>query len=72
MTDRHKYSSNVFTYQTEMLRTCVEVGKLLTSTLNLKEILELIMLKVSQLIRAKRAARYTAPSLSVMRAGLYF
>jgi diguanylate cyclase (GGDEF)-like protein len=53
MTDRHKYSSNVFTYQTEMLRTCVEVGKLLTSTLNLKEILELIMLKVSQLIRAQ-------------------
>ena len=53
MTDRHKYSSNVFTNQTEMLRTCVEVGKLLTSTLNLNEILELIMLKVSQLIRAQ-------------------
>jgi diguanylate cyclase (GGDEF)-like protein len=53
MTDRHKFSSNVFTNQTEMLRTCVDVGKLLTSTLNLKEILELIMLKVSQLIRAQ-------------------
>ena len=53
MTDRHKSPSNVFTNQTEMLRTCVEVGKLLTSTLNLKEILELIMLKVSQLIRAQ-------------------
>lgn len=53
MTDRHKPPSNVFTSQTDILRTCVEVGKLLTSTLNLKEILELIMLKVSQLIRAQ-------------------
>ena len=53
MTDRHTPPSNVLTNQTDTLRTCVEVGKLLTSTLNLKEILELIMLKVSQLIRAQ-------------------
>ena len=32
---------------------CLEVGKLLTSTLDQKEILELIMLKVSQLIDAQ-------------------
>jgi diguanylate cyclase (GGDEF)-like protein len=32
---------------------CVEVGKLLTSTLDLKEILKLIVLKVSQLIDAE-------------------
>ena len=53
MTDHHKPASNVFANQTDTLRTCVEVGKLLTSTLNLQEILELIMLKVSQLIRAQ-------------------
>jgi diguanylate cyclase (GGDEF)-like protein len=53
MTDHHKPASNIFTDQTDTLRTCVEVGKLLTSTLNLQEILELIMLKVSQLIRAQ-------------------
>ncbi len=53
MTDHHKPTANVFVDHTDTLRTCVEVGKLLTSTLNLKEILELIMLKVSQLIRAQ-------------------
>jgi diguanylate cyclase (GGDEF)-like protein len=53
MTDHHKPASNLFANQADMLRTCVEVGKLLTSTLNLQEILELIMLKVSQLIRAQ-------------------
>ena len=53
MTDHHNPPSNVFANQTDTLRTCVEIGKLLTSTLNLKEILELIMLKVSQLIRAQ-------------------
>ena len=53
MMDHHKPAANVFANQTGMLRTCVEVGKLLTSTLNLQEILELIMLKVSQLIRAQ-------------------
>jgi diguanylate cyclase (GGDEF)-like protein len=53
MTDHHKPPSNVFASHTDALRTCVEVGKLLTSTLNFKEILELIMLKVSQLIRAQ-------------------
>jgi diguanylate cyclase (GGDEF)-like protein len=53
MTDQHKTTENVFLNPSDILRTCVEVGKLLTSTLNLKEILELIMLKVSQLIRAQ-------------------
>jgi diguanylate cyclase (GGDEF)-like protein len=53
MMDNHKLASNIFTKQTDMLRTCVEVGKLLTSTLNLQEILELIMIKVSLLIRAQ-------------------
>ena len=53
MIDHPKPASNVSNSQTDMLRTCVEVGKLLTSTLNLQEILELIMLKVSQLIRAQ-------------------
>jgi len=51
--DHPKPVTNVFDNQTEILRTCVEVGKVLTSTLNLQEILELIMLKVSQLIRAQ-------------------
>ena len=53
MTDQHKPTAHVFSDPSETLRTCVEIGKLLTSTLNLKEILELIMLKVSQLIRAQ-------------------
>lgn len=53
MTDHHKPASTIVANQTDTLRTCVEVGKLLTSTLNLQEILELIMLKVSQLIRAR-------------------
>ena len=38
--------------QMQAYEACVEVGKLLTSTLNLKEILQLIVLKVSQLIEA--------------------
>ena len=37
----------------DKLMVCLEVGKLLTSTLDQKEILELIMLKVSQLIDAQ-------------------
>jgi len=53
MLDDHKLTPNVFSNPTDALKTCVEVGKLLTSTLNLQEILELIMLKVSQLIRAQ-------------------
>ena len=53
MIDHPKPESNVFENQTQILETCVEVGKLLTSTLNLQEILEMIMLKVSQLIRAQ-------------------
>lgn len=39
--------------EAERLRACVEMGKLLTSTLKLEEILELIMLKGSQLIDAE-------------------
>lgn len=39
-------------HQMQAYEACVEVGKLLTSTLNLKEILQLIVLKVSQLIEA--------------------
>ncbi|MDP3039136.1 MAG: hypothetical protein Q8O18_04610, partial [Deltaproteobacteria bacterium] len=39
--------------ETDKLMVCLEVGKLLTSTLDQKEILELIMLKVSQLIDAQ-------------------
>ena len=53
MTDQHTPPAHVLTDPAQTLRTCVEVGKLLTSTLNIKEILELIMLKVSQLIRAQ-------------------
>lgn len=37
----------------ELLMSCVQVGKLLTSTLDLNEILEHIMLKVSQLVQAQ-------------------
>jgi diguanylate cyclase (GGDEF)-like protein len=39
--------------ETDRLRACVEIGKLLTSTLNLQEILELIMRKGSELIEAR-------------------
>ena len=53
MIDHSKSASDVFGNQTQILETCVEVGKLLTSTLNLQEILELIMLKFSQLTRAQ-------------------
>ena len=53
MIDHPKPALNVSENQTDMLGTCVEVGKLLTSTLNLQEILGLIMLKISQLIRAQ-------------------
>ncbi len=35
------------------LKACIDIGKLLTSTLDLSEILELIMLKVSRLIHAQ-------------------
>ncbi|MBU0995763.1 MAG: sensor domain-containing diguanylate cyclase [Proteobacteria bacterium] len=41
------------TYETRALAACVEVGKLLTSTLNLKEILRLIVVKVSELVEAE-------------------
>jgi diguanylate cyclase (GGDEF)-like protein len=39
--------------EAQNLRSCLEVGKLLTSTHDLEEILELIVLKMSQLIRAE-------------------
>lgn len=39
--------------EAEKLRSCLEVGKLLTSTHNLDEILDLIVLKMSKLIRAE-------------------
>lgn len=40
-------------YEKRALAACVEVGKLLTSTLDLKEILNVIVIKVSQLIDAE-------------------
>ena len=39
--------------ENDKLMACLEVGKLLTSTLDLKEILGLIMIKVTQLIEAQ-------------------
>jgi len=40
-------------YEDQALRACLEVGKALTSTLKLNDILDLIMLKVSELIAAQ-------------------
>jgi diguanylate cyclase (GGDEF)-like protein len=48
---KSKHNSN--NLDAERVMACVEVGKLLTSTLNLKEILELIMNKISHLIDAQ-------------------
>lgn len=45
-------NSGTNNHQMQAYEACVEMGKLLTSTLNLKEILQLIVLKVSQLIEA--------------------
>jgi diguanylate cyclase (GGDEF)-like protein len=45
-------NEKINSYETDKLLTCLEVGKLLTSTLNLRGILELIMSKVSQLVDA--------------------
>ena len=39
-------------YESDRLMACLEVGKLLTSTFNLRDILELIMHKLDQLIKA--------------------
>jgi diguanylate cyclase (GGDEF)-like protein len=50
---KKKLSAYPYTHETDKLMACLEVGKLLTSTLDRKEILELIMLKVSQLIDAQ-------------------
>jgi len=40
-------------YETKALAACLEIGKVLTSTLNLQEILKRIVLKVSELIQAE-------------------
>ena len=51
--DKKKLSGKKRGRETDKLKACLEVGKLLTSTLDRKKILELIMLKVSQLIDAQ-------------------
>ena len=48
-----KSDKNECLYETDALLACVEIGKVLTSTLDLKQILELIMVKVSLLIEAQ-------------------
>jgi diguanylate cyclase (GGDEF)-like protein len=48
-----KSDKNECLYETDALLACVEIGKALTSTLDLKQILELIMVKVSRLIEAQ-------------------
>jgi len=48
-----KSDKNECLYETDALLACVEIGKVLTSTLDLKQILELIMVKVSRLIEAQ-------------------
>ena len=48
-----KSDKNEYLYGTDALLSCVEIGKVLTSTLDLKQILELIMVKVSRLIDAQ-------------------
>jgi len=48
-----KSDKNECLYETDALLACVEIGKTLTSTLDLKKILELIMVKVSRLIEAQ-------------------
>jgi diguanylate cyclase (GGDEF)-like protein len=48
-----KNNINLNHIKPEMLISCVQIGKLLTSTLDLNQILEHIMLKVSQLVQAE-------------------
>ena len=50
---KKKLSAKKYPQETDKLMVCLEIGKLLTSSLDQKEILELIMLKVSQLIDAQ-------------------
>jgi len=45
--------NNKSDYETKALAACVEIGKLLTSTLDLQEILKLIVHKMSELIQAE-------------------
>jgi len=51
--DKKGLSDKKCARETDKLMACLEVGKLLTATLDRKKILELIMLKVSQLIDAQ-------------------
>jgi len=46
-------SDNTNALESNALLACLQIGKILTSTLNLNEILELIMSKVSELIEAQ-------------------
>jgi len=45
--------TNDMDYETKALAACLEIGKVLTSTLNLQEILKRIVMKVSELIEAE-------------------
>ncbi len=51
--NKDKSDKNEHSHYTDALLACVEIGKTLTSTLDLKQILELIMVKVSKLIEAQ-------------------
>lgn len=46
-------SASICSYNTERLMACLEIGKLLTSTLNLHDILKLIMTRLSELVEAQ-------------------
>jgi len=48
-----KSDKSEYLYENNVLLACVEIGKILTSTLDLNQILELIMVKVSRLIDAQ-------------------
>jgi len=50
---KQKLKAEKYIQEADKLMACLEIGKLLTATLDRKKILELIMLKVSQLIDAQ-------------------
>ena len=50
---KQKLKGEKYIQEADKLMACLEIGKLLTATLDRKKILELIMLKVSQLIDAQ-------------------
>ena len=50
---REPQTPSANSFETKALLTCLEVGKLLTSTLNQREILQLIVDRVSELIAAE-------------------